>query len=163
MRKQRDWVVCITSEIEGGESREYRKMTMREILASAKNVHRLNDGVVRQRLISGERDLDRLLRQKGVYRGPKARKGTGRTEGTVTPAPEVTLATIFTPPYDPINPAHYRTGSIEAIDAIQSALTPEEFRGYLKGSALKYLWREKHKGGDEDLRKANWYLNRLNG
>jgi hypothetical protein len=58
-------------------------------------------------------------------------------------------------------PSHYRQGEIECIDAIQSALTPEEFRGYCKGNALKYIWREQYKGGDESLRKAQWYLDRI--
>jgi hypothetical protein len=61
------------------------------------------------------------------------------------------------------NPAHYIAGNIECIDAIEAALTPEEFRGYCKGNALKYIWREKHKGGDESIRKAIWYLDRLVG
>jgi hypothetical protein len=61
---------------------------------------------------------------------------------------------------DPVNnPAHYtQDAGIECIDAIKAALTPEEFRGYVKGNAIKYCWRERHKGGDEDLRKAGWYL-----
>lgn len=59
------------------------------------------------------------------------------------------------------NPAHYNAGGIECIEAIQAALTPEEFRGYCKGNALKYVWRERHKGGDESVAKANWYLKRL--
>ena len=58
-------------------------------------------------------------------------------------------------------PPHYRQGGIECIDAIRAALTDEEFRGYLKGNSMKYLWREKHKGGDQDLKKAAWYLNRI--
>lgn len=58
-------------------------------------------------------------------------------------------------------PPHYRQGDIECIDAIKAALTPEEFRGYCKGNALKYVWRERHKGGDESLAKAKWYLDRL--
>ena len=58
-------------------------------------------------------------------------------------------------------PPHYRQGDIECIDAIRAALTEEEFRGYLKGNALKYVWRERHKGGDQDLRKAEWYLSRI--
>lgn len=61
------------------------------------------------------------------------------------------------------HPPHYKQGGIEAIDAIQAALTPEEFRGYCKGNALKYIWREKHKGQDESIRKAIWYLNRMLG
>lgn len=65
-------------------------------------------------------------------------------------------------PADPVNhPPHYTAGGIEAIDAIEAALTAEEFRGYCKGNALKYVWREKHKGQNESLRKAIWYLNRL--
>jgi hypothetical protein len=29
------------------------------------------------------------------------------------------------------------------------------------GNALKYLWRWKKKNGVEDLKKAQWYLNKL--
>lgn len=64
---------------------------------------------------------------------------------------------------DPVNhPPHYRQGGIECIDAIEAALTPDEFRGYCKGNILKYVWRERHKGSDS-LAKAGWYLNRLIG
>jgi hypothetical protein len=59
------------------------------------------------------------------------------------------------------HPPHYNDGSIECIDAIEAQLTPEEFRGYLKGSIAKYNWRERHKGGTESLKKARFYLNRL--
>ena len=59
------------------------------------------------------------------------------------------------------NPPHYKHGTIECIEAIQSALTEEEYRGYCKGNALKYIWRERHKGGDESLAKAQWYLGSL--
>lgn len=64
---------------------------------------------------------------------------------------------------DAVNhPAHYTAGGIECIDAIEAALTDEEFRGYCKGNALKYIWRERHKGGDESLAKAAWYMARMN-
>jgi len=64
--------------------------------------------------------------------------------------------------FDSVNsPAHYRQGFIEAIEAIEAQLTEEEFRGYLKGSVAKYLWRERHKGGAESVRKSQWYLNLL--
>jgi len=56
------------------------------------------------------------------------------------------------------SPPHYKQGAIECIEAIQSALTEEEFRGYCKGNAMKYIWRERHKGGAESLQKAAWYL-----
>lgn len=59
------------------------------------------------------------------------------------------------------HPAHYSQGGIECIDAIEAALTPEEFIGFCKGNAMKYEWREKHKGGAESIKKAIWYLQRL--
>lgn len=60
------------------------------------------------------------------------------------------------------SPPHYRQGGIECIDAIEAALTPEEFRGYCKGNALKYCWRLGLKGDRvEDAQKAVWYLNRM--
>ena len=66
--------------------------------------------------------------------------------------------------FDPVeNPMHYAAGSVECIDAIEAQLTTEEFRGYLKGNVAKYMWRERHKGGIESLKKAKWYLSRLIG
>ena len=63
---------------------------------------------------------------------------------------------------DSVNhPSHYTQGTVECIDAIESSMTPEEFRGYLKGCLMKYIWRYQHKGGMEDLKKARWYLDRL--
>jgi hypothetical protein len=59
------------------------------------------------------------------------------------------------------HPPHYASDGIECIEAIQAQLTKEEYRGYLKGNVAKYLWREKHKGGTESLKKAQWYLARL--
>jgi hypothetical protein len=59
-------------------------------------------------------------------------------------------------------PEHYRQGGIEAIDAIKASMSREQFEGYLKGNAMKYLWRYRHKGRPEqDLKKARWYLDRL--
>lgn len=64
---------------------------------------------------------------------------------------------------DPVaSPAHYTSGGIECIDAMEAALTPEEFRGYLRGNCIKYLWRCELKGRTmEDLEKCEWYLKRL--
>jgi hypothetical protein len=64
--------------------------------------------------------------------------------------------------FDPVEkPMHYAAGNVECIDAIEAQLTPEEFRGYLKGNIAKYMWRERKKGGKESLKKARWYLNKL--
>lgn len=58
------------------------------------------------------------------------------------------------------HPSHYTQGGIECIDAIEAALSPEEFKGFCKGNAMKYEWREKHKGGKQSIEKAIWYLQR---
>ena len=63
---------------------------------------------------------------------------------------------------DEVNhPSHYTDGTIECIEAIEAELTPEEYRGYLKGNIAKYIWRERSKGGITSLKKAQWYLDRL--
>ena len=70
-------------------------------------------------------------------------------------------AVLILMPSDAVNhPKHYGQGEIECIDAIESCLG-EMFEGYLHGNALKYLWRWKYKGKEEDLAKCMWYLNRL--
>lgn len=64
---------------------------------------------------------------------------------------------------DEVNsPNHYNSGNIECIEAIKAALTPAEFRGYLKGNAMKYLWRMQLKGKPlVDVQKTQWYVNKL--
>jgi hypothetical protein len=78
------------------------------------------------------------------------------------PAPEAA------PPVgDAINPDHYKVGGIETIDYMRAKSTPEEFEGYLRLSAIKYLSRVGHKHGDhdaaraEEYRKALWFIERL--
>jgi hypothetical protein len=63
---------------------------------------------------------------------------------------------------DSVNhPVHYTKGGIETIDFIQAKLTPDEFRGYLKGNIIKYTTRERFKGKKEDCEKLAWYAKRL--
>jgi len=58
---------------------------------------------------------------------------------------------------DPINsPAHYKVGSIEAIDVIEAFQL-----NYRTGNVAKYLLRHQYKGEPlKDLKKAKWYLER---
>ena len=65
--------------------------------------------------------------------------------------------------YDTVNnPKHYTDGRIEVIDFIEDNLTPEEFRGYLKGNILKYILRaDKKDRPKQDLQKSEWYLKKL--
>lgn len=62
---------------------------------------------------------------------------------------------------DSINPKHYVFGGIETIEYLKAKLTPEEYRGFLKGNVLKYVSREAEKNGIEDLKKDKWYLEKL--
>lgn len=63
---------------------------------------------------------------------------------------------------DPVNrPAHYTSGGIECIDAMQAAFGVEAVKDFCLCNAFKYLWRHRNKNGVEDLKKARWYLNRL--
>jgi hypothetical protein len=63
---------------------------------------------------------------------------------------------------DTVNhPKHYTQGNIETIEYMESTLTTEEFCGGCKMNVIKYVSREKHKNGVEDLKKARWYLDRL--
>ena len=64
---------------------------------------------------------------------------------------------------DPVNsPEHYNALPLEAIDIIQKTLTPEQFKGYLFGNALKYRLRAGHKkDAAEDIAKAIWYESKL--
>lgn len=60
------------------------------------------------------------------------------------------------------NPEHYNTGAVECIVAIEESMSSVAFKGYLKGNAMKYLWRYDYKGKQvEDLQKCQWYLARL--
>jgi hypothetical protein len=64
---------------------------------------------------------------------------------------------------DPINhPPHYTFGGIETIEYMKAKSTPEEFKGHLRLTVLKYLSRTGHKNDAlEDLKKGKWYLDRL--
>lgn len=63
---------------------------------------------------------------------------------------------------DSVNrPAHYTSGGIECIDAMQAAFGDEAVKDFCLCNAFKYLWRHRNKNGVEDLKKARWYLNRM--
>ena len=50
---------------------------------------------------------------------------------------------------------HYKKlGAYQPWEVLRRWLTPEEFRGYMKGTAIAYLAREQDKGGMLDIRKA---------
>ena len=58
------------------------------------------------------------------------------------------------------HPPHYNQAGIECLDAIAAA-TDNGYEYYLQGNIIKYLWRYRYKNGVEDLKKAQFYLDRL--
>ena len=58
------------------------------------------------------------------------------------------------------SPSHYNQAGVECIEAIAAA-TDDGFEYYLQGNIIKYIWRYRYKNGIEDLKKAQWYLNKL--
>lgn len=59
---------------------------------------------------------------------------------------------------DVLHPKHY-ADEIEPIDFYQANSTPDEFRGFLKCNAMKYLARLGKKGSAlEDAQKAGVYV-----
>lgn len=69
---------------------------------------------------------------------------------------EVPGETVSEASSDAVNhPAHYNTGRIEVIDAID-----EWGLNFELGNVVKYVARAGHKAdAQEDLKKAQWYLN----
>jgi hypothetical protein len=80
-----------------------------------------------------------------------------------TTAPEGKADGVRDTKPDMVNfPPHYTDGGVDTIDYIRAKLTDEEFAGYCKGNALKYVSRMGKKNDpSEDLAKARWYLDRL--
>lgn len=57
---------------------------------------------------------------------------------------------------------HYKKlGAYQPWEVLRRWLTPEEFRGYMKGTAIAYLAREQDKGGMVDIQKAGHTLQGL--
>jgi hypothetical protein len=57
---------------------------------------------------------------------------------------------------DPVNhPRHYN-----AHPSGRECIEFTQHMDFLLGNAFKYVWRHHHKNGEEDLRKALWYLDR---
>lgn len=82
---------------------------------------------------------------------PATSKATIMEEKVVTPAKVSNIE------HDAVNhPTHYTRGNIEVIDFIEDQQLP-----YHLGNVVKYVARAGFKGDKvEDLKKAQWYLNR---
>ena len=61
------------------------------------------------------------------------------------------------------HPSHYKAkNGMEVIDVIEAfTANLEGYKATHTGNVIKYICRWKEKNGLEDLKKAQWYLNRL--
>ena len=56
------------------------------------------------------------------------------------------------------HPSHYESGKFECIEVMEEALGVDAVKSFCLCNAFKYLYRYNRKNGDEDVRKAKWYL-----
>lgn len=91
----------------------------------------------------------------------------------VTAVPTMGVSVADVKPTDTMNdavhhPSHYTLPglTIESVDVIRAVLTPEEFKGWCKGNALKYSLRAGRKDPTkevQDLAKAGVFLSWITG
>jgi hypothetical protein len=64
--------------------------------------------------------------------------------------------------HDPVNhPSHYcQEGQMECIDEMILLFGKEIVRHFCLCNAWKYRYRSNQKNGDEDLKKAAWYVHK---
>lgn len=61
------------------------------------------------------------------------------------------------------HPKHYSGScSLECIDVMRIIFGSRAVNYFCLLNAFKYLWRHKNKNGEEDLKKARWYLDYIN-
>lgn len=69
---------------------------------------------------------------------------------------------LLSPDNDQVNnPSHYQSyikDGIDCITAMQHAFGIEATAIFCKLNSFKYLWRASSKGGNESIKKAQWYL-----
>jgi hypothetical protein len=56
---------------------------------------------------------------------------------------------------------HYTSKSVQPWQAMESWMSEEQFKGFLRGNVIKYVARYDEKGGTTDLQKAKHYLDKL--
>jgi hypothetical protein len=83
--------------------------------------------------------------------------------------PQITDAVTQSKPFVPsakadglqIGGDHYKNMGVQPWKAMESWMTPEQFAGFLRGNAIKYLARCDVKGGIDDIKKARHYIDKL--
>lgn len=58
------------------------------------------------------------------------------------------------------HPKHYGNGKFECIDVMVETQGVEAVKAFCICNAFKYLYRHNNKNGNEDIKKARWYLDK---
>lgn len=58
--------------------------------------------------------------------------------------------------------SHYKDMPVQPWTVMKAVLTPEEFRGFLKGNIIKYSMRQGKKQDSDDAGKLDHYITKLN-
>lgn len=87
--------------------------------------------------------------------------GTEPSEEAVERVPKEESHPIDTTAPDVVNhPSHYETARFECIDVMVETQGVEAVKHFCLCNAFKYLYRHNRKNGLEDIRKAQWYINK---
>lgn len=114
------------------------------------------------------KDPGPLFKNGGMFKTlPIPKQSTEELEDMPKEKPFKKLGQVIEQEY--VNhPAYYggEDDPYETIKVLEAKLTHEEFKGFCKGSAIKYLDRAKGKDNGvkeyQDYHKSVWYLNRMN-
>lgn len=60
-----------------------------------------------------------------------------------------------------VSGTHYKDMPVQPWAVMEAVLTPEEFRGFLKGNIIKYSMRQGKKQDSDDAGKAKHYMQKL--
>ena len=60
-----------------------------------------------------------------------------------------------------VSGSHYKDMPMQPWHVMEAVLTPEEFKGFLKGNIIKYSMRAGRKDGTDDAGKARHYAQKL--
>lgn len=60
-----------------------------------------------------------------------------------------------------VSGSHYKEMPMQPWHVMEAVLTPEEFKGFLKGNIIKYSLRAGRKDGTDDAGKARHYAQKL--
>lgn len=98
-----------------------------------------------------------------AYRLQKPTKSEQAGDDAAEADDEADLNECIGQDFDVVNhPSHYTKGRIECIDAIDSATAGKSgIEAVCVANVIKYLFRYEEKNGLEDVKKAQWYLNKL--